>query len=166
MLDLASWNTYVHPNGTHVAVSAETIRKWLYRYLKNGLPVDICSLMYNPAKETVAASFILVGDETFEKKLQLQVMAPIRTRLTGIFELNTLNEAESIEFINFRLKNAQVDEDLFKEDAASIISSHCRGNRRQIMNMGTILMAEAFYRQEKTISSELIFNCDQIEISE
>ena len=38
MLDLASWNTYVHPNGTHITLSSETIRKWLYRYLKTGLP--------------------------------------------------------------------------------------------------------------------------------
>ena len=38
MLDLASWNKYVHPNGSHVTLSAETIRKWLYRYLRTGLP--------------------------------------------------------------------------------------------------------------------------------
>jgi len=29
--------------------------------------MDICSLMFNPLKGTVGASFILVGDETFEK---------------------------------------------------------------------------------------------------
>jgi len=33
------------------------------------------------------------------------------------------------------------------------------------MNMGTLLMAEAFYRQEKAIDAEPIYNCDQIEIS-
>ena len=38
MLDLASWNNYVHPNGSHVTLSAETIRKWFYRYLRTGLP--------------------------------------------------------------------------------------------------------------------------------
>ena len=38
MLDLASWNKYVHPSGSHVTLSAETIRKWLYRYLRTGLP--------------------------------------------------------------------------------------------------------------------------------
>jgi putative transposase len=38
MLDLASWNKYVHPNGSHVALSAETIRKWLYLYLHRGPP--------------------------------------------------------------------------------------------------------------------------------
>ncbi len=128
--------------------------------------MDICSLMFNPNRETVAASFILVGDETFGKKLSLQIMAPVRTRLTGQFYLNPLNDTDSHEFIKFRLSNAKAPETLFDPDALSIMSSHCRGNRRQIMNMGTLLLAEAFYRQEKTISSELIFNCDQIEISE
>jgi general secretion pathway protein A len=128
--------------------------------------MDICSLMFNPHKETVAASFILVGDDTFEKKLSLQIMAPVRTRLTGQFNLNTLNDKDSLEFIKFRIANAKASENLFDPDALSIMSSHCRGNRRQIMNMGTLLLAEAFYRQEKTISAELIYSCDQIEISE
>ena len=38
LLDQASWNRYVHPNGSHVTLSAETLRKWLYRYLHFGLP--------------------------------------------------------------------------------------------------------------------------------
>ena len=128
--------------------------------------MDICSLMFNPHKETVAASFILVGNETLEKKLSLQIMASVKTRLTGQFNLNTLNDDESLEFIKFRLSNAGAAETLFDLDALNIMSSHCRGNRRQIMNMGTLLLTEAFYRQEKTISAELIYNCDQIEISE
>jgi transposase InsO family protein len=37
-LDLASWDRYVHPDGTHITLSAETLRKWLYRYLHQGLP--------------------------------------------------------------------------------------------------------------------------------
>ncbi len=128
--------------------------------------MDICSLMFNPVRETVAASFILVGDETLEKKLQLQVMAPVRTRLTGQFNLNALEDEECQEFIKFRLSQAKATQNLFDQDALSLMSSHCRGNRRQIMNMGTLLLAEAFCRQEKTIGAELIFNCDQIEISE
>ncbi len=128
--------------------------------------MDICSLMFNPQKETVAASFIFVGDETLEKKLSLQIMASVKTRLTGRFNLNPLNDDESLEFIKFRLSNAGAPETLFDQDALNIMSSHCRGNRREIMNMGTLLITEAYYRQEKTISAELIYNCDQIEISE
>lgn len=128
--------------------------------------MDVCSLMFNPLKETVAASFVLVGDETLEKKLQLHVMAPVRTRLTGHFSLDALSDNESFEFIKFRLSNAGAPKTLFDKDALSIMSSHCRGNRRQIMNMGTLLLNEAYYRREKTISAEMIYNCDQIEISE
>ena len=96
----------------------------------------------------------------------MQILAPVRNRLTGLFHLNTLDEKESLEFVKFRLASGKAPENLFDNDALSIMSSYCRGNRRQIMNMGTLLMAEAFYREEKTIGSDLIFNCDQIEISE
>ncbi len=37
LLDHASGQRYVHPNGSHVILSAETIRKWLYRYIGDGL---------------------------------------------------------------------------------------------------------------------------------
>ncbi len=36
--DQASGQRYVHPNGSHVTLTAETIRKWLYRYIGDGLP--------------------------------------------------------------------------------------------------------------------------------
>ena len=38
MLDQASLQKYVHPDGRHVTLSAETLRKWLYRYQHHGLP--------------------------------------------------------------------------------------------------------------------------------
>ncbi len=38
LLDQASWKQYVHPDGCHVSLSAETLRKWRYRYLRCGLP--------------------------------------------------------------------------------------------------------------------------------
>ena len=126
--------------------------------------MDICSLMFNPARETVAASFILIGNESFGKQLELQSMASVKTRLTGQFHLNALNDSESLDFIKFRLSNAGAPENLFDPSVLSIMSSYCRGNRRQIMNIGTLLLTEAYYRQEKIISENLIFSCDQIDI--
>jgi general secretion pathway protein A len=126
--------------------------------------MDICSLMFNPARETVAASFVLIGDESFHKRLELQSMASVKTRLTGQFRLNALNDNESLEFIKFRLANAGAPDRLFDSNVLKIMASYCRGNRRQMMNIGTLLLAEAFYRQEKTISENLIFSCDQIDI--
>lgn len=128
--------------------------------------MDICSLIFNPGKETVGASVILVGDETLEKILQLQIMAPVTTRLTGRFTMKPLSDQESGDFILSRLREAHSREDLFDRDAREIIASSCRGNRRKIMNMGTLLLLEAFIRQEKTIGAELIMSCDQFTITE
>jgi len=38
MLEQASLQKYVHPNGSYITLSHETIRKWMYRYLHCGLP--------------------------------------------------------------------------------------------------------------------------------
>ena len=128
--------------------------------------MDLCSLTVNPAKRTIAASIVLVGDETLAKKLALNVMTPIRTRMTVIFTQQSLDEKDSEDFIAFRLKLARADENLIGPDALSLVCAHCRGNRRQIMNMGTLLLDEAFYRQEKTIGANLIYESDLFDIAE
>ena len=51
------------------------------------------------------------------------------------------------------------------DDAMALIASHCRGNRRQIMNIATLLFEEALYRKEKTIGAQLVLSCDLIDIS-
>lgn len=122
--------------------------------------LDLCSLITAPPQKTTAASLILVGDETFEKKMKLAVMTPIRTRLTVNFRMEPLGEQETDQFIAFRLENAKAPKDLFEADAMTLIASHCRGNRRNIMNIATLLIDEAFYRKEKTIGSQLLTSAD------
>ena len=64
-----------------------------------------------------------------------------------------------------RAEAAKAPEDLFDTESVALFSSHCRGNRRQLMNIATLLLDEAFYRQEKTIGSHLILENDLIEQS-
>ena len=128
--------------------------------------MDLCSLLIHPDRKTVAASLILIGDLTLAKTLSLQVMTPIRSRMTAVVQLKSLSENQSRNFIAFRLKSAKADENLFDPDALSIVTAHCRGNRRTIMNVATVLLEEAHFRQEKTVGSQLIFSCDLIDISE
>lgn len=127
--------------------------------------MDLCSLMASPQKKTVAASVILVGDENLAKRLQLHVMAPVKTRMTCIFAIDGLNEKEAERFVAYRLKAAKAPTDLFDADTISLMSSHCRGNRRQLMNIGTLLLDEAYFRKEKTIGAHLILECDLIDQS-
>ena len=122
--------------------------------------LDLCSLTVCPPTKKAAASLILVGDESLKKQMDLDVMTPIRTRMTVHFRMEPLDEKDAGEFISFRLRHAKTPPDLFERDAMPVVAAKCRGNRRRIMNTGTLLIEEAYYRQVKTINSELILACD------
>jgi len=72
--------------------------------------MDICSLMFNPLKGTVGASFVLVGDETFEKKTFFANHVICQNPAYRAVNLNALNDDESLEFIRFRVSNAMAPE--------------------------------------------------------
>lgn len=127
---------------------------------------DLCSLLFQTNRQTVAASLILVGDETLAKQLELHIMAPVRSRLTSIMKLAPLNEDEAILFIRNRLANAGAPSDLFDNDALEIIAAHTRGNRRMIMNIATLSIEDAYYRQEKNITAESIYSSEWFNESE
>lgn len=127
---------------------------------------DLCSLLFQGNKQTVAASLILVGDETLTKRLDLYAMIPIRTRLTGIMKLNSLNENDAKLFIQSRLNNAKAPSDLFDNEAIAIICANTRGNRRAIMNTATLALEEAYGRQEKTITAESLYSSEWFNESE
>lgn len=121
---------------------------------------DLCSLIVCPPKKSAAASLIVVGDEYLAQQLELAVMTSIQTRLTGRYRMKPLTEQESEQFVLARLKGADAPKDLFEPDALSLMAAHCHGNRRKIMNFGTLALGEAYFRQEKTVSVELLTGCD------
>ncbi len=125
--------------------------------------MDLCSLMAAPHKKSVAASVILVGDDTLTRRLGLHVMAPVSTRMTCAFALEGLAEKEVKQFVAFRLKAAKAPPGLFEEDTIALMAAHCRGNRRKLMNIATLLLDEAYFRKEKTIGAHLMLECDLIQ---
>lgn len=127
---------------------------------------DLCSLLFQTTKQTVAASLLLVGDDVLAKKLDLYALLPIRARLTTIMKLHPMNEKETRLFIESRLKNAGAPPDLVEMEAVDVIAAHTRGNRRNIMNIATMALEEAYSREEKTITAETIYNAEWFNESE
>ena len=127
---------------------------------------DLCSLLSQTAKQTVAASLILVGDDVLVKRLELYTLLPIRSRLTTVMKLQPMNEQETRLFIENRLKNGEAPPNLFADETIEIIAAHTRGNRRNIMNVATMALEEAYYRQEKTITAEILYDADWFNESE
>lgn len=127
---------------------------------------DLCSLLFQTARQTVAASLILVGDEVLAKRLELYTLLPIRSRLTTVMKLQPMNEEEIRLFMENRLKNGEAPPDLFADEAIEILAAHTSGNRRNVMNMATMALEEAYHRQEKTITAETIYDADWFNESE
>jgi len=122
--------------------------------------MDLCSLIVCPLKKRAAASLIIVGDDMLTKQMNLAVMNPIKTRLTVNFPMEPLSDQETEQFIAYRLSHAKAPKDLFEPDTIGLMAAHCHGHRREIMNVGTLLLGEAYYRKEKTISAQLFMGCD------
>jgi type II secretory pathway predicted ATPase ExeA len=127
---------------------------------------DLCSLLFQATRQTVAASLILVGDEVLAKRLELNILHPIKARLTTVMKLQPMNGQDTRLFIESRLKNGEAPQDLFADEAVEIIAAHTRGNRRNIMNVATMALEEAYYRQEKTITAETLYDADWFNESE
>ena len=125
--------------------------------------MDLCALMISADKKTVAASIVLTGDDSLRRRLQLAAITPVRTRLTAIFKMEPLSDKESESFILHRLEQAKAKKDLFEPEAVTLIAVCCRGNRRQIMNTATLLLDEAYFRQENTVNAQTLLECELIQ---
>jgi general secretion pathway protein A len=124
--------------------------------MQNQSFVDLCSLLHDANARTSAASLILVGQPVLKKMIELDIFAPVRTRLACFFMMSRLNLEETIEFIRFRLKIAQADPNLFDQQAMECIATDANGNRRVVMNIATLCLEEAARRKEKIITTEIV----------
>ncbi len=125
--------------------------------------MDLCSLMVNTDKKSAAASVVLIGDESLKQRLSLAVMTPVASRLTAVFPMDPLDETTGEQFIAHRLSEAKAPAHLFENDVMTMIAAHCRGNRRLIMNTSTLLLDEAYFRQEKTVNAQTMLECELIQ---
>lgn len=118
--------------------------------------LDLCSLLYDPRQRTAAAALVLVGQPVLRKMLELDVFAPVRTRLTCLFHMPKLSIDDAKEFISFRLETASAKPNIFDDDAVNALAADANGNRRILMNLATLCLEEAARRSDKVITAEIV----------
>lgn len=118
--------------------------------------LDLCSLLYDARKRTAAASLILVGQPVLKKMLELDVFAPVKTRLTCMFPMPKFNIDDAKEFIAFRLKIAEAPLEIFDSDAIECLATDAKGNRRVLMNLAALCLEEAARRKDKVVTAEIV----------
>lgn len=118
--------------------------------------VDLCSLLHDTRQRTAAASLILIGQPVLKRMLELDIYAPVKTRLTCMFSMPKLTVEDTMQFIQFRLKLAQADPAIFDNDAISCLAADAKGNRRMLMNIAALCLEEAARRNERAVTAEIV----------
>ena len=118
--------------------------------------VDLCSLLHDARLRTAAATIILVGQPMLKKMLELDIFAPVKTRLTCLLPMPKLSLEDAKEFILFRLASAQADPKIFDDEAINCLVTDAKGNRRVIMNLAALCLEEAARRNDKVVTAEIV----------
>jgi general secretion pathway protein A len=118
--------------------------------------IDLCSLLHDARARTAAAAIVLVGQPVLKKMLELDIFAPVKTRLTCMFSMPRLSLDEAKEFISFRLALAEADPALFDGDAVECLATDAKGNRRMLMNLAALCLEEAARRNDKVVTGEIV----------
>ncbi len=118
--------------------------------------IDLCSLLHDARQRTASAALVLVGQPVLKKMLELDIFAPVRTRLSCIFPMPKLTVDDARDFIDFRLKLAQADTGLFAPQALDCLAADSKGNRRMLMNLAALCLEEGARRNDKVITEEIV----------
>ena len=118
--------------------------------------LDLCSLLCECRKRVSAAALILVGQPVLKKMLELDVYAPVRTRLSCLFQMPKLSLDDAKDFIAYRLETAQAKPEIFDDDAVNCLAADAKGNRRVLMNLAALSLEEAARRGDKVVTAEIV----------
>lgn len=124
--------------------------------MQNQSFLDLCSLLHDAQSRTTAAALLLVGQPQLKRKLELDIFAPVRTRMACLQHLPPLTIEEARAFILFRLHTAEANAQLFDEQALECLAADSKGNRRMLMNLGALCLEEAARRKERVITNEIV----------
>jgi general secretion pathway protein A len=118
--------------------------------------VDLCSLLHDPRQRTAAAGLVLIGQPVLKKMLELDIYAPVKTRLSCLFCMPKLTIDDAKEFIGLRLKLAEAPPNLFDAEAVNCLAADAKGNRRMLMNLAALCLEEAARRNDKVVTAEIV----------
>jgi general secretion pathway protein A len=151
----------------------EQICKILFEYFENGITpvvvVDEAQLV--PHKETFdeirlltnfqlddrnLISIVLMGQPELKQRLRHRAYEPLRQRIGMQFELKPLNQAETSEYLDFRMVTAGGRPGLFAGVAVEEIYSYSNGTPRMINHAASLALLECFGRGEARVDKTVI----------
>lgn len=151
----------------------EQIGKILFEYYENDMTpvVVIDEAQLVPHKETFdeirlltnfqlddrnLISIVLMGQPELKQRLRHRAYEPLRQRIGMQFELTPLSQAETSEYLDFRVVAAGGRPGLFSEEAVAAVYSYSNGTPRMINHAASLALLECFGRGEARIEQNII----------
>lgn len=151
----------------------EQIGKILFEYYENDMTpvVVIDEAQLVPHKETFdeirlltnfqlddrnLISIVLMGQPELKQRLRHRAYEPLRQRIGMQFELTPLSQAETSEYLDFRVVTAGGRPGLFSEEAVAAVYSYSNGTPRMINHAASLALLECFGRGEARIEQNII----------
>jgi type II secretory pathway predicted ATPase ExeA len=151
----------------------EQIGKVLFEYYENDMTpvVVIDEAQLVPHKETFdeirlltnfqlddrnLISLVLMGQPELKQRLRHRAYEPLRQRIGMQFELTPLSQAETSEYLDFRVVTAGGQPGLFSEDAVAALYAYSGGTPRMINHAASLTLLECFGRGEARIERSIV----------
>lgn len=101
-------------------------------------------------------NIILFAQTEILHRLTLKVHQDIKSRITFSAKLLPLTEEQIMEFILNELRDAQLPEAVFDENAALLIAKSCEGNLRLCRNLAYGSLVEAVHLKQRTVNIQIV----------
>jgi type II secretory pathway predicted ATPase ExeA/tetratricopeptide (TPR) repeat protein len=106
-------------------------------------------------------NMFLVGQNEFNRTLMSTDCRALRQRITLTYNIKPLSEAETLEYIRYRLKVAGTEEEIFHRKAVGEVYLFSQGYPRLINILCDHALLTGFVRQAKKITPNIIKECSQ-----
>lgn len=101
-------------------------------------------------------SVVLVGLPELEDRLGLTAHKPLLSRLNARLRIDSVNAADTAEYLQHRLTVAGGSSELFSRDAVGLIHDHCGGIHRDIDRLADLALRDVVRRKRKIVDADLL----------
>jgi type II secretory pathway predicted ATPase ExeA len=101
-------------------------------------------------------SLILVGQTDLRKRLNHKSYLPLKQRIGLFYHLGPIGEEEIKEYMEYRLKMAGREDELFTDGSLKMLHRYSGGVPRLINSLATSALLDGFSREEPLIGEKLI----------
>jgi type II secretory pathway predicted ATPase ExeA len=104
---------------------------------------------------------VLTGQTHIRNKLVLNACLPLKQRIRLKYSMQGLSEAETIEYINHRMRYVGADDDVFVPEALAAIHAASNGLLRNINNLAVHCLMYAAGKGVRTVDPDVVYQASQ-----